>query len=216
MSNKYENISNKILIGIIGVLIIVIIFSLGIMVGLKISSQTSCLSSANYGVNRINGNAINQSSNLLSDKETKIISGTIQKIDGNKLTFKISSANYLSDSKADIRTVTVDSNTKINLVFEKDPAQFKKEMDAFDEKMKQLQVKNDPSQIENIPLSPSPFENKEIKLSELKENQNITVVADENIKNKKEFIAIQIDAQEIPSIVTDANVDVTSIANTIK
>lgn len=208
--------SKKVLIGVIGVLIVVIIFSLGIMVGLKISSQTSCLSSANYGGNRINGDAINQPLKLLSDKETQIISGKIQKIDGNKLTVKIISVNSLSDSKPDIRTVTVDSNTKLNLVFQKNPAQFKKEIDAFDEKIKQLQVENDSSQMENMLLPPSPFENKEIKLLELKENQNITVTANENIKNKKEFIAIHIDAQEIPSIVTDANMDVTSIANPIK
>ena len=128
--------------------------------------------------------------------EIKNISGTIQKIDGNKLTLKINPLEPLSDPNLDTRIITVDSSTKIILAVQRDQALFQKEMQDFQDKMKQPPVQTDPSQLPTQILSPKSYDNRDINLADLKENQQIAVSANENIKDKQEFTAVQIDVQD--------------------
>lgn len=130
--------------------------------------------------------------------EIKNVSGTIQKIAGNKLTVKIiNSLDPLSDPDLDTRIITVDANTKISLAVQKDPVQWQKEMQDFQDKIQQQPTQTDPAQAPTPILPPIPFDTKDIKVADLKENQQVSVTANEDIKDKKEFTAVQIDAQEI-------------------
>ena len=131
---------------------------------------------------------------LSDDAEIKNVSGIIQKISNSKLMIKINLLEPLSDPDLDDRMINVDSNTKIFLFVPKSQTQIEKEMQEFNDKMK-----NQATMAENSQLltPPSPIEKKEIRLTDLKENQRVEVMAGENIKDKKEFVAVEIDAQEI-------------------
>lgn len=129
--------------------------------------------------------------------EIKSVSGTIQKIEGDKLTVKINPLEPLADPDLDTRIITIDSNTKVTLSAQKDPAQFQKEMEEFQVRMKQSQENQELAQTTEPSMFPTPFEKKEIKVSDLKVGQQISVTANEDIKDKKEFIAVQIDVQEM-------------------
>jgi len=48
----------------------------------------------------------------------------------------------LADPDLDIRIITVDANTKISLAVQKDPAQYQKELQDFQDKMKQSSTQN--------------------------------------------------------------------------
>lgn len=132
--------------------------------------------------------------------EIKNVSGTIEKIDGNKLTIKIIPLEPLADPDLDTRIITTDSNTKITLAVQRDQAEFQKEMQAFQDKMMNAQEQVDPNQVPTPIMPPMAYENKDISLSELKEKQQVLITANENIKDKKEFMATQIDAQEIVTV----------------
>lgn len=127
--------------------------------------------------------------------EVKTISGSIQKIEGDKITVKINLTDPLSDPNLDTRTITVNSSTKIVLSVPKSQEQIQKDMADFQEKMKS-QTQIDPA---NPILPPMPFEKKEIKISDLKVDQQISITANENIKDKKEFVASEIGVQEAVS-----------------
>lgn len=132
--------------------------------------------------------------------EIKSVYGVIQKIDQDKITIKITPLEPLADPVLDLRTVIVDSNTKITLTVEKEQVQFQKEMADYKEKTSQAQKESDDATIAaSYVMPPSPFENKEIKLSELKEGQGISANAARDIKEEKEFVALTIDAQEFPA-----------------
>ena len=132
--------------------------------------------------------------------DVKNVHGIIQKIDGNKLTVKINPVEPLADPDLDIRIITVDANTKISLAVQKDQAQYQKEMQDFQNKIKQSPTQTDYSQ------QPVPLVGKDITLSDLQENQEISVTAGENIKDKKEFTATLIDTQEVVSSVAGSAV----------
>lgn len=193
-------------------LIIISSFSLGIFAGTRIG-QKAGLSNPNdtyqAGWNAAKARLSQSPMGMAipGDMEIKNVSGSIQEINGNKLVVKINPLELLADPALDIRTIVVDENTKINLAIQKDQVKFQKEMEVFQEKMAQAQVQAtstdplvpaDPMDMTNPILPPMPFESKSISSSELKAGQQISVIAIENIKDKKEFTASQIDAQEIP------------------
>ena len=134
---------------------------------------------------------------FMSNDEIKSVTGIIQKIDGDKITVKIQPLDPLADPDLDVRIITVDADTKIFLAVQKDQAQLEKETKDWQDKMMQTQKPVDDSRIPIPIMPPNPFNLKDIKLSDLQSNQAIEVIADEKIKDKKEFTAIQIEAQEI-------------------
>ena len=197
--------SKKILIHIVA---IIVILAIGIFVGTKIPRKIATPSGNQSNSFQAGWDAakerLKQSPMIGTmfhvDAEIKNVNGTIQKIDGNKLTVKINPLEPLADPSLDTRIITVDSNTRISLAVPKNQAQFQKEMQDFNNKMKNQTTQAEPSQ---LITPPSPFENKEIKLADLKEGQQISVATSEDIKDKKEFTAIQIDAQEIAPVVAE-------------
>ena len=197
-----------------------LIFVFGIMVGIKLTNENLKFSfnknntfQAGWEAAKQRLNQSNFAFSLPSNAEIKNISGIIQKIEGNKITLKINPLEPLADPALDIRIVAIDSNTKINLAVQKDQAQFDKEMKEFNEKISKPQT--DATQPLAIITPPSQIYYKEIKQSDLKEKQSISIMADENIKDKKEFTAVQIDAQEVIEITPSAQI-ISNEANPIK
>ena len=186
------------------VIIILVSISLGILIGTKIKktpvpqgapTNTQNTYQAGWDAAREKIAKSPQGMMIQSSAETKSISGTVQKIDGNKIIIKALLIDPLADQNLETRIIDVDSNTKIVINTQKDSAQFQKEMQAFQESMKNQASVDQTTPREPI-MPPTPFEQKEIKVSDLKENQQISVTANDVIGDKNEFAAAMITAQE--------------------
>ena len=185
------------------IIIALLFLGLGIFVGTKISKkpipQGAATNSENtyqagWDAAREKIKQSPQAAMMQPQGEIKNIGGTIQKISGNKLTVKTFSMDPLAEESMSERIITIDSNTKISLNVQKSPEVMQKEMENFQEKMKAQQ--SDSANMTEPVMPPMPFETKNITASELKEGQQILITANEDIATKKEFSAIQIDAQE--------------------
>lgn len=132
--------------------------------------------------------------------EIKSVSGLIQKIEGNKLTVKISPTEPLADPNLDIRIITVDSNAKISLLaILDDQVESQKMAQDFQNKLREARGEAVPSsQVASL----KPADEKDIKLTDLKIGQQIFATASEDIKDEKEFTAILIEAQAVIAPVT--------------
>lgn len=122
--------------------------------------------------------------------------GTIQKVEGNTLTIKINSYGPSVGQISDVRLISIDSNTKMTLSVQKNREQFQKEMQEFQLKMAQQQEKKETNQMSDLIMPPTPFEKRDIVATDLKEGQQILVIANEDIEGKKEFVAVRLDVQE--------------------
>ncbi|MHA1251766.1 MAG: hypothetical protein ACTSRP_17380 [Candidatus Helarchaeota archaeon] len=118
------------------------------------------------------------------------ISGQVQGIENNKITLNIHPLEPLADPELDVRIIEVDENTKIYQLKEKEFEQYEKEMKEYNKKMKE-QVDAPELAPESI-IPPEPFIKETAKLSNIRQGQEITVTSKENIKNKKQFRAIEI------------------------
>jgi len=136
---------------------------------------------------------------MAGDMEIKTIDGEILEKGKDSITLKIFPLEPLADPNLDNRTVKLDSNTKIYKFINKDQEQYRKEMEAFDEKNKEV-MENPESAPGSLPLYPELFIKEEIDLAELQIGRRVTVQSADDIKDKKEFIAAEISAQEaLPS-----------------
>jgi hypothetical protein len=123
---------------------------------------------------------------LIEDTEITSVSGEIQEIKDNKISLAIYHFEPLSDPELDNRIIEIDENTKIYQLVEKDQAQFQKEMDEFDKAMQEAQ---------DISTPPEPYFKREINFSNIEVGQRITAVAQEDIKEVKQFKAIEINVE---------------------
>ena len=131
-----------------------------------------------------------------ANTEIKTISGEIKEIKGNKISLKIRPLEPLADPELDNRVVIVDDNTKIYQLEPKDPKVYQKELEDFNKKMQEQIVQ--PGVAPQPVTPPEYFTKKQIKLADLKIGQQVTVAADKDIKNSKEFKAIEISLQSMP------------------
>ena len=183
-----------------GIIVALIFLGIGIFIGVKIPkkqiSQTGTENTYQAGWDAAR-EKIKQSPSFATMQpagEVKSVSGTIQKINGNKITIKTFQMDPLADESLSERIVVVDSNSKISLNVQKSSEKMQAEMQAFQEKMKTQN--SDPAKAPEAIAPPIPFEEKTIALSDLKEGQSISVISSENIGEKKELVAQQIIAQE--------------------
>jgi hypothetical protein len=130
---------------------------------------------------------------MMDRGEVSSISGTVKAVNGNKITLTIRPLEPLADPALDERTITVDNNTKISGTEQKYPQILQKEMEDF---QKNMQERINNKDLAAQPLDPprSTYEKKEITLASIKTGDIITVIAKENIKDKKEFVATEISA----------------------
>lgn len=200
----------------IAIILIIIFFAFGFGAGFQIANKKNAAANIkpdndtyqagwNAAKARLNQSLMGMA--IPAGAEINNVNGIIQKIDGNKITVKINPLEPLADPDLDIRIITIDANTKINLTVQKNEAQFQKEMQEFQDMLMKNQnnstqapvpimppISTDPTQAPITP--PMSFEIKNINSSELEVNQQVLITSSENIKDKKEFTAIQIDAQE--------------------
>jgi len=193
IKNK-NNMSNKVLISVVGVIVAITILVIGIVIGKRISQETAIPDNAQQKCFQAGWDAAKaklekiSSEVLIPSKATdNVIVGVIQKIDGNKLTVAISSPDLLGDSKpAELKTITVADSTKITVSEPQDQEAIKKKI-----------------QEGNFDLTALLPKYKEAKLSDLKVNQSIIVSAPLGSKSQSEFTANEIkanyiDAEAIP------------------
>lgn len=130
--------------------------------------------------------------------EIRSLTGEITEISGDKITIKIRPLEPLADASLDIRTVVVDSATKMSALQPKDQKEFTAEMDAYSKKMRAgvAQPISTTSATSTTPVTPiampDGFNRTTISVSDLKVGQMINVLSDKNIKDVKEFKATEI------------------------
>jgi hypothetical protein len=122
------------------------------------------------------------------EKEIKSVSGTIIKdVAGKKITVQILPLSPLASPELNMREITVNSNTEILKIVKKDNAQYEKELKDF-------KADNVVSAI--TPDGPSPYTEKKINVSELKNGDRLIVYSDSDIKETKRFSAGKIIVQQ--------------------
>jgi len=133
----------------------------------------------------------------------KQISGEVKGISKNKINLKIHPLEPLSDPSLDVRIIEINNNTKIYQLEEKDIDEYQKEMEEFNKTMEE-QMENPESVQEQI-IPPEPFDRKQASLADIKIGMQISVEAEEDIKNIKEFKAAVIIIQSTPNTPTAIN-----------
>jgi hypothetical protein len=189
---------------IIGIVAFILIFGLGVLVGTKLKSKSATpngqADTFQSGYDAAKKKLQDQGIGVLpSNIEIKSILGTVQNVSGNSIVIKtMHIENPLSDSDLDLRTIQITSDTNFYQLIQKDYQQFQQELADFQKKaQEQPNNENTDSQQAAAPL---PFDKKTITLADIKEGQSITVTANEDIKNKKEFVATEISLQPTPSV----------------
>ena len=174
---------------------LIAIFALGVFIGTKIKTKTNTGQQDSFRAGWDAAQKRLEESGVapkLEGMEIKNISGTIQSIDGNKLSIKVANImGALSNPELDNRIVEVGDYVKIYELNPKEPQQFQKETEEFLAKLKEANSDDQKSALQ----SPEAFNKKEIKLSDLKVGETVTITADEDVKNKKQFVAKEISVQ---------------------
>jgi len=123
----------------------------------------------------------------------EVVSGTVQSVKDNKINLKIYPLEPLSDPALDNRIVTISNDTAINILVFKDTATYEQEMQEFNTKL-ESQASSTPEDMAMI-NPPEMYINQKANLSDIKPGSTITVTAQEDIKDKKEFQAANIQVQ---------------------
>ncbi|MBU1246949.1 hypothetical protein KJ973_02800, partial [Patescibacteria group bacterium] len=126
----------------------------------------------------------------IESMEIKTANGEVTEINGNKISVKIYPLEPLADLELDNRVVEVDENTKVYQSVVKDQKEFQKELDEFRKKIDERI--NNPEGNTGPLTPPSGFIKKETNLAAIKIGQQITVTAEQDIKNLEQFKAIEI------------------------
>jgi len=125
------------------------------------------------------------------------IQGEVKEIKDGKVVIKIKPLELLASQDLDERVVVIDASTKIFLLEMKDPADYQKTVEDYNKKMKEASASLKPGDtISPASVPPGVFDEKPIKLSDIKVGYLITVIAvEKDIKNIKEFKASKISVQ---------------------
>jgi len=123
-----------------------------------------------------------------SNVKINSLSGIVKSINANRIALKI--------NESDERLAEIDGQTKIYIQEQKDPSQYQKEMDEYIKRTQEQAARPKPGEISTAPivsnLSPEIFTKKPGSLNDIKSGNTITVVANENIKEAKQFKIAQI------------------------
>lgn len=169
----------------------IIVSSICLVLGIIIGFSINILNHNTYKDGWAGANSRLSSSKsvgILSNRgEVRMISGVVESINGNKINIKIEPLELLADPSLDIRTTIVDSNTSMAINIPRDPKIVQKEMDLF--------IKNMQSSKDRQDLTPPKSSTEEkATISDIKIGSTILVTASSDIKNIKEFNAIDIKA----------------------
>jgi hypothetical protein len=173
---------------------LVAIFALGVFIGTKIKTKTNTGQQDSFQAGWDAAQKRLEESGAvprLEGVQIKTVSGTIQKIENNSIAIKVSNIlGALSKPELDNRIVQINNETKIYKLIPKDSSQFQKETEDFNNKLKES--KDGSMGDTRVPI---PFNEEEIKLTDLKEGQTITIDSSDDIKEKQQFIATKITVQ---------------------
>jgi len=165
---------------------IIIIFGLGFYTGKNLHVQDPNDTFA-FGWKAAEKRLDEVYSNINNNKAYEQISGSIIKLKNNEIEMKIRPLYALSDPKLDIRNIIVNSDTIIKKKTAKNEEQYLNEVEQFN--------KEHPNYLKSVINpggGPSRYYLKEIKIDELKINDQINVRAGYNIANEKNIIAKEI------------------------
>lgn len=115
------------------------------------------------------------------------LEGRVERVEQDKITLKIFSFDPLADPDLDIRIVWMDSNTKVYQLKPKEPAEYQKEEAEFFKKMEEQAIS---PELFKKPIPQTPRE--PAQLSDIKQGQEIMVVSDADIRDKKQFKAVEV------------------------
>lgn len=124
--------------------------------------------------------------NFRTAGDTRILSGAVTAIDGNRVTIHIQSYNPFYDPTLIDRTIVITPDTQITKISLDDIKAFQAAMDAY---MKNMQTKKKTSA--TLPRPPEPVIST-VDASSILVGDTLTVVAAENISAIKEFTAKEI------------------------
>lgn len=129
-------------------------------------------------------------------QEMRSIVGIVKEVQGNTITIEFSPANPFDESPR-IRIVTIVSKTKITQNEQKDPATIEREAKEF-QKVIQSQKSGAPQSV----AFPTSFREIPAVFSDIRTEQQVSVTAAENIRDKESFTATQVS-------ITGVNIPVT-------
>jgi len=110
--------------------------------------------------------------NLPSSPEVKSVYGIVTAVSGNKITLKIKSLDILADPDLDTRIIEVSDATKLYQMV----------------KNENVAASNSASSPKGAPPKAN-YQNKEIKIGDLKAGNRLSVLSDNDIKNQKNIKA---------------------------
>lgn len=135
----------------------------------------------------------------LGDEEISYVNGVVQKVENKKIYLEIGPLTPLADPDLDNRVVIMDKNTKIYKLKEKNDEQFQREMDQFQKRVEELEAKEN-SEEEVMKLyeeqEPEFFIKKSVGYDQINEGDFVSVEAQEDITEQKEFKAVVIEVEE--------------------
>lgn len=114
--------------------------------------------------------------------DIRSISGTVKEVKGGVITMETFSASPFDETPR-MRNVSVSGDTKITRNEQRDPAAYQRELDAFQKAIQSVKPGSAP------PTPPNPFREVAVKIEDLKQGDQISVTADENIRDKESFTA---------------------------
>lgn len=128
--------------------------------------------------------------------EMKMVTGEIMGIKNNKINLKINPLTPLADADLDDRIVLINKNSLIYKLVEKNQQKQEEEMKEFEEKMREFEEKimknKNLNQEFESPMPPEFFNKEKIKISDIEIGQRVSVMAQKDIKEVKEFTAEEI------------------------
>jgi len=143
--------------------------------------------------------------------ETKGLNGSVKKISGNKIILSTNLINPLDDETLKTRTAVVDSNTIIEIQKEKtqeeitvEEAEQSTKIDALKEQKKTAVSEEEKMDLEmqimDLQMPIDFFKQEKAGIKDIKAGDNISVTAEEDIAEKKEFTAAWITIDKIITI----------------
>jgi hypothetical protein len=134
------------------------------------------------------------------------VGGMIKNISGNTITLQASPSINPFDDLPAVRTVTVTSATKLVKNEQKDPKVLQQEFADFQKAMQRSVPGPGSSVPATLPPTPlKPFNETDIKISDLKTGDNISVEAASDIKTAASFEAVKIVLISTSSVPAGAN-----------
>ena len=134
---------------------------------------------------------------MIEGAEITSVNGEVKEVKDNRISLKISPLEPLADPDLDNRIVEVDEKTKIYRLIEKDPAQYQAEMEEFERKMGE-EMEN-PEEIPEPVVFPEMYQQEEAVLTDIEAGQQISVRTEGDVKEVKQFRAIEIIIQSGPA-----------------